>query len=144
MQAGSSAPISQVFCEEKLPMNDGSYARIAVTPTLRMLSSTIASSQQNSTNYIKLYLPVLEKSATHYYSQGLTLTGDGITKITRSGVDQIRINVSFLNASQGFDSSFFNFKSNSVTLNSTTSPSLPANSVVEIYIGKVAVGIGQG
>ena len=86
--ANSSAPVSQVFCEERLPMADGSYARIIVAPTLRMLSSTIASSHQNSTSYFKFYLPALENSTTHYFSQGLTLTGDGITKITRSGVDK--------------------------------------------------------
>jgi hypothetical protein len=144
LMANSSAPVSQVFCIERLPMNDGSYARVVVVPTLRMLNSTITSSQQNPVSYFKFYLPTLENSTSHYFSQGLTLTGDGITKITRSGVDQVRINVSFLRASSGFDSSFFNFKSNSVTLNSTTSPSLPSNSVVEIYLGKVMVGIGQG
>jgi hypothetical protein len=141
--ANSSAPVSQVFCEERVPMHDGSYSRIVVVPTLRMLSSTITSSQI-STSYFKFYLPTLENTTTRYYSEALTLTGDGITKITRSGVDQVRINVSFLKATPaGFDSSFFNFKSNSVTLNNTTSPKITPNSVVEFYFGKVAVGIGQ-
>ena len=142
--ANSSAPVSQVLCVERLPMPDGSYARIVVAPTLRMLSSTITVSQQNSTSYLKFYLPTLENGTSHYFSQALTLTGGGITKLTRSGVDQVRINVSFLKATPaGFDSSFFNFKSTSVTLNSTTSPTIPANSVIEFYYGKVAVTIGQ-
>jgi hypothetical protein len=77
-------------------------------------------------------------------SQSLTLTGDGITKITRSGVDQIRINVSFLKAtSAGFDSSFFNFKSTTITFNSASTPKLTPGSVVEFYVGKVVVTIGQ-
>ena len=69
------------------------------------------------------------------------MNGEGITKVTRSGVDQVRITVTFSNSQ--FGSSFFNFKSNSVTLNSTTTPKFVANSVVEFYIGKVQVTIGQ-
>ena len=36
--SGSSSPISQVICEEKVPMSDGSYTRIALVPTMRVLS----------------------------------------------------------------------------------------------------------
>ena len=39
----STSPISQVICEEKLPMSDGSYTRIALIPTMRVLNSTITS-----------------------------------------------------------------------------------------------------
>jgi len=141
--ADSTAPVSQVICEEKLPMTGGSYNRIALIPTMRLLNSTIASSG-GSTNYFKFYLPDLENGTNLYRSQSITLTGNGISKITRSGVDQVVISVSFPKAaSLGFDSSFFNFKSNTVTLNSNSTPKLPSGSVVEFYVGKVVVTIGQ-
>jgi len=139
----STAPIDQVICEQRLPMADGGYARIALVPTMRVLTSTITSTT-GSTNYFKFYLPDLENGTNLYRSQSITLTGNGISKVTRDQVDQVRISVSFpKGASLGFDSSFFNFKSNTITLNSTSTPRLPANSVVEFYVGKVVVTIGQ-
>jgi hypothetical protein len=135
----SSSPISQVICEEKLAMKDGSYTRIALIPTMRVLTSTVT-----STSYFKFYLPGLVNGTNLYRSQSVTLTGDGISKATRSGIDQVIISVSFPQAaSLGFDSSFFKFKSTTVTLNSTSTPKLPPNSVVEFYVGKVVVAIGQ-
>ncbi len=134
----SSSPISQVICEEKLPMNDGSFSRIVLVPTMRMLTSSIVNSQSQTTNYFKFYLPSLDNGTNRYLSQSITLTGDGISKITRSGVDQIRINVTFPQSdSLGLDSSFFQFQSDSVSL------TLPQDSVVEFYTGKVVVAIGQ-
>jgi hypothetical protein len=137
--SGASRPITQVVCEQKLPMTDGSYARIALIPTMRVLTSTIA-----STNYFKFYLPDLENGTNLYRSQSITLTGNGIMKIVKSGVDQVIISVSYpKSADPGFDSSFFNFKSTTVTLNSTSTPRMMPNSVVEFYVGKVVVAIGQ-
>jgi hypothetical protein len=136
--SGSSAPVSQVFCEEKLPMSDGSYTRIVVVPTLRVLNSTIM-----STSYFKFYLPVLENGTSPYNSQSLTLTGDGITKMSWSSVDKVVISVSFPKDASGFNSSFFNFNSTTITLDSTSNPRLPNNSVVELYMGKVLATIGQ-
>jgi len=137
--ADSSAPISQVICEEKLPMSDGSYTRITLVPTMRVLTSTVM-----STNYFKFFLPDLENGTNLYRSQSVTLTGNGISKVTRSGVDQVSISVSFpKGTSLGFDSSFFNFKSTTITLNNTSTPRIATNSVVEFYIGKVIVAIGQ-
>jgi len=137
--SGSTAPISQVICEQKVPMKDGTYSRIALVPNMRVLTSTVT-----STNYFKFYLPDIENGTNLYRSQSITLTGNGITKVTRSGVDQVVINVSFPKAaSLGFDSSFFNFNSTSVTLNASSTPKLPSNSVVEFYVGKVVVAIGQ-
>jgi len=139
----STAPISQVICEQRLPMSDGGYARIALVPTMRVLTSTITSTT-GSTNYFKFYLPDLENGTNLYRSQSITLTGNGISKVTKDHVDQVIISVSFpKGASLGFDSSFFNFKSNTITLNSTSTPRLPADSVVEFYVGKVVVAIGQ-
>jgi hypothetical protein len=138
----STAPISQVICEQRLPMSDGGYARIVLVPTMRVLTSTITSTT-GSTNYFKFYLPDLENGTNLYRSQSITLTGNGITKVTQDHVDQVTISVSFPQASLGFDSSFFNFKSNTITLNSTSTPKLTSNSIVEFYVGKVVVTIGQ-
>jgi hypothetical protein len=137
--SGSSSPISQVVCEEKIPMTDGSYTRIALIPTMRMLTSTVT-----STNYYKFYLPDLENSTNSYKSQSITLTGNGVTKTIQSGVDQVKITVNYLKAANpGFDSSFFNFKSTTITLNSTSTPQITPNSIVEFYVGKVIVSFGQ-
>jgi hypothetical protein len=140
LQSGSSVPVSQVFCVEKLPMTDGSYNRVVVVPTLRVLNSTVTGTQ--NTSYFKFYLPVLENGTSPYRSQSLTLSGDGITKMSWSSVDKIVISASFPKAASGFNSSFFNFQSNTVTLDSTSNPKLPSNSVVELYMGKVMVTIG--
>jgi hypothetical protein len=145
LQQGPSAPVSHVFCVEKLPMAEGNYTRIVVVPSIRILNSTIVGPQQNATNYFKFYLPTLNRGASPYLSQSITLTGSSVTKIVRSGVNQVRINVTFPNGdpSSGFDSSFFNFDSTTITLNSNTVPRITANSVVEFYIGKVIVSLGQ-
>ena len=130
--AGSSVPVSQVICEEKLPMNDGNYLRIALIPTIRMLESDIAGLQT-----LKFYLPTLQSGDSQYYSQSLTLTGGGISRITCDQVDQVVISAEFPKAAElGFDESFFNFSSNIVTLNDLSS------AVVEFYVGEVQVSIG--
>ena len=139
----STSPISQVICEEKLPMSDGSFTRIALVPTMRVLASTITSTG-TSTNYFKFYLPNLENGTNLYRSQSITLTGNGVSRATQSGVDQVIITVSFPKAaSLGFDSSFFNFKSTAITLDSHSTPKMTPNSVVEFYVGNVVVTIGQ-
>ena len=140
LQQGPSAPVAHVFCVEKLPMNEGNYTRIVVVPSIRMLNSTIAGAQQSTTNYFKFYLPTLEAGSNPYLSQSITMTGNDITKVTRSGVNQVRINVTFPNGgsgSSGFGSDFFHFDHISETT------ILPANSVVEFYVGKVIVSLGK-
>lgn len=129
LQTGSSAPIAKVFAIEKLPMADGSYLRVAVVPTMRVLNSS-------STNCYKLYLPTLSNGTQQYITQSLTMTGDGISKEVKDGVDQIRITAAFPKAALGFDSSFFNFHSVSETL------SFPVGSLVELYVGDVMVKVG--
>jgi FlaG/FlaF family flagellin (archaellin) len=140
--SGSTAPISQVTCVQKVNMTDGTYSRIVLAPNMRVLTSTVTS-QNTSMNYFKFYLPDLENGTNLYRSQSITLTGNGITKVTRSNVDQVIISVSFPKSVAGFNSSFFNFNSNSITLNDSSTPKLPYNSVVEFYVGKVVVAIGQ-
>ncbi len=124
-------------------MSGGSYNRIALVPTMRVLTSTVTSTT-GSTNYFKFYLPDLENGTNLYRSQSITLTGEGISKVTQDHVDQVIISVSFPQAaSLGFDSSFFNFKSNTITLDSASTPKLTPDSVVEFYVGNVIVTIGQ-
>ena len=36
--SGSTAPISQVICTQKVPMTDGAYSRIVLVPNMRVLS----------------------------------------------------------------------------------------------------------
>lgn len=128
-------------------MVEGNYTRIVVVPSIRMLSSTIVGAQQNATNYIKFYLPTLEPGTHLYRSQSITMTGSDITKIVKSDVSQVRINVTFPNGppdgTLGFDSDFFKFDHNIDFYHASETIALPPNSVVEFYIGKVIVSLGQ-
>jgi hypothetical protein len=141
LQSGTSAPVARVFVREKLPMPDGSYTRVVVAPSIRMLSSTVGAGASPE-NYTKFFLPSLNAGSNLYLSQSVTLTGNDINKVTRNDVTQVRITVAFPSASQGFTQDFFNFEKQVITLNSTTSPSLPSKSVVELYVGKVIVSLG--
>jgi hypothetical protein len=134
LQEGPSAPVSQVFAVEKLPMIEGNYTRIVAVPSIRMLTSTIES-QGGATNYTKFYLPALMQGNHQYLSQSITLTGNDIIKIVQSGVTRVRISVTYPHADLGFDSTFFNFDSETVEV--------PTGSVVEFYVGKVIVTLGQ-
>jgi hypothetical protein len=136
--SSSSAPVGQVICTQKSGMTDGSYLRVVLVPTIRMLTSSIAGGQ----TYLKFYLPSMQTGESPYRNPSLTLTGEGISKITRSGVDQIILATTFPKAAEGFDANFFNFKNTVVTLNNSSSPRLPSNSVVEFYVGNVGVSIG--
>jgi hypothetical protein len=128
LQRGASAPIDQVFSTQKGSMSDGSYLRVVVVPTIRALSSA---------NYSKFYLPTLDNGTHLYRSQSITLSGNGIERFTKSGVDQVRINATFPKAALGFDADFFQFDHLSET------ETLPADSVVGFYVGEVTVTIGQ-
>jgi len=75
IQFGSSAPVSQVFCTEKLDMDDGSYVRVVLAPTIRCLTSTVLGS------YYKFYLPNMQHGSSPHLSPSLTLTGVGITQL---------------------------------------------------------------
>jgi hypothetical protein len=127
---GSAAPVTHVFAVEKLPMTDGSYTRVVVAPSIRMLTSTVG-----ETTYVKFYLPSLSEGTNLYRSQSITLTGNDVTKVLRKDVAQVRISVAFPSAAQGFTQDFFNF--------TTPSPlGLASNSVVELYVGEVTVSLG--
>jgi hypothetical protein len=135
VQNGSLAPVSQVYCIEKLSMTNGSYSRVVVAPTIRMLNSTIVG--EENIKYYKFYLPILEAGQNRYGSNSISLTGSGINKQIASGVDSIRITVSYPKASWGFDSTFFKFDSEIITIDTT-------DAVVEFYAGRVSVGVAYG
>jgi hypothetical protein len=135
LQIGTSAPVDHIFSVEKMPMIDGSYIRVVVAPSIRLLNSTIKIGQETE-NYYKIYLPYLMAGTNPRLSQSITLIGKNVTRITESNVNGIRINVTYPNQGLGFDSGFFNFRSTIETLN------VPANSIVEVYVGEVRVSLG--
>lgn len=135
LQIGTSAPISNIYIIEKLPMNDGNYIRIVVAPTIRMLNSTISTGGEVK-NYFKFYLPVLSSGNHQRLSQSVTLTGKIVSVKTEGSINSIRIDVSFPKSSLGFDSSFFNFDS------VTEEVDIPDGSIIEFYTGEVIVSLG--
>jgi hypothetical protein len=137
LQWNASAPISQVFATEKLPMRDGSYARVISIPTIRALNSTLVTGG----TYYKFYLPTLVNGSNPYLSQSVTLTGNGLTRVMPSGtITQVRINATALDSTpQGFNSAFFKFDHSSETINILNGVS---SSLIEFYSGTVTVSIG--
>ena len=135
LQIGTSAPVDHVFSIEDIPMRDGSYIRVVVAPSIRTLNSTIKVGYQTTT-YFKLYLPCLNLESHPRLSQSITIIGKNVTRATESKVDALRINVTFPNEVSGFNSGFFNFKHTVETLN------VPADSIVEVYVGDVRVSLG--
>jgi hypothetical protein len=137
LQWNASAPVSQVFATQEVPMKDGSYARIVAVPTVRVLNSTLVTGG----NYYKFYLPSLVSGSNPHLSQSLTLTGSSLTKVTPStSITQVRINATALatpSTPPGFNSAFFNFDHTTETL------SVPSESLVEFYSGTVSVSIGM-
>ena len=136
LQWNASAPIAQVFATEKVPMNDGSYARIVAVPIVRALNSTLVTGG----SYYKFYLPTLISGSNPYLSQSVTLIGTSLTRVTPNGpVSQVRINATAIAAVSnppGFNSSFFNFDHTSQTV------IIPNGSLVELYSGTASVSIG--
>jgi hypothetical protein len=139
---GTSAPVARVFAVEKLtpPMEDGSFTRVVVAPSIRSLFSEVTPATE-STYYMKLYLPVLVEGSAHGISPSVTLTGSSVLAKTRNQVDSVRVTVDFPTetAQQGFDSSFFQFPSLSQVIDV---PEGYSDSVVEVYSGQVEVEIG--
>jgi len=137
---GTSAPVARVFAVEKLPMGDGSYIRVVVAPSVRLLNSTIITSG-SSTYYTKLYLPVLKSGSAPRLSQAVTMTGSSVSAKTVSNVASIKVNVSFPkgNPPENFDASFFNFPSLYEVIDI---PLGYADKVLEFYAGEVTVDFG--
>jgi hypothetical protein len=133
LQAGPSAPVSHVFVIERVPMNDGNYIRIVVAPSIRMLTSTIATA-----SYYNFYLPLLQPSGNNLHvSQSVTLTAVAFNVQTVQNASNITITVGFPQSALGFDSTFFDFNS------SLVNEQVPAGSYVEFYTGNVTVSMGE-
>jgi hypothetical protein len=125
----TSAPVARTFVVEKLPMSDGSFIRVVVAPTMRVLSLSIG-----DTPYVRAYLPILSQGETPGNSQSITLTGESTSIKSIDGVIGIKIEVSF--PISGFDNSFFNFPQ------TVESIQLSGETVLEVYVGEVDVGFG--
>ena len=146
LQNGTTAPVSRVFIHELLPVNDESYLRIAAVPSIRVLNSSIVSPTQ-STCYYKFFLPTLERSSENpLLTQSITMVGGEVTKVIRKDIDQVNITVSFPSGFKGLPSGstqdFFKFDGVVESDGLVESMSLPPDSVVEFYIGKVIVSQG--
>ncbi len=126
--SGATAPVARVFAVEKLPMADGSFVRVVVIPTIRMLNLTIG-----NTKYIRLYLPILTEGEAPKYSQSITFTGESISKIGDT-VTGFKVEAHFPLA--GFDNLFFSFPDTEESI------SLTEETVFELYVGSVDVALG--
>jgi hypothetical protein len=141
LMSGASAPICHVYVIEKIPMTSGSFTRVVIAPSIRMLNSSINYAEGEATKYVMFYLPLLESGSNPNYSQSVTLIGKTVSQYVHNAT-QVRITASFPKMTQGFDSRFFNYEQNSITLNSTSTYRLAPNSVVEFYVGRVSVSLG--
>jgi hypothetical protein len=131
LQQGTSATVSQVFVIERTPMQDGSYVRIVVAPSIRMLNSTIG-----TTDYTECYLPVLQNATSPYLSQSVTLVSTNVLDTIEQNVNQIKMDISFPISSLGFNSTFFGFNSTEQIV------SLPTGSTLNFYTANVTVSLG--
>ena len=131
LQQGTSATVSQVFVIERTPMQDGSYVRIVVAPSIRMLNSTIGTA-----NYTECYLPILQPGNSPYLSQSVTLISTKVSDTIEQNINQIKMDISFPISSLGFNSTFFGFSSTEQII------SLPAGSTLNFYTGNVTVSLG--
>jgi hypothetical protein len=137
LQEGPSAPVSDVYAIEKLPMSDGNYLRIAAVPTIRMLSTTVGSQ-----SYVEFYLPLLQNGTNLGLSQSVTVTGQSVNQYVQSNVTQVQFTATFPLSSEGFNSSFFPFQNTLQNNQYVVTENLPANSTVELYMGGVSVSLG--
>lgn len=135
LQKGTSTPVSRVYVTEKLPMPDGSFIRVVVAPTIRMLNSTI-SMGGTTTNYFKFYLPILTNGISPHNSQSVTLTGKNVLVKTEGSVNAVKICVSFPRIAERFDEYFFNFDSEEKVI------SFSKPSIIEFYTSEVSVSLG--
>jgi len=87
-------------------------------------------------NYFKFYLPILANGTSHHISQSVTLTGKNVWVKTESGVNAVKIHISFPRTSDGFGSDFSNFDSEEKVI------SFSQPSIVEFYTSEVSVSLG--
>jgi uncharacterized membrane protein len=91
-----------------------------------------------TTNYFKFYLPILFNGTSPHYSQSVTLTGKNVLVKSVSGVNAVKIRVSFptKEVNLGFDRTFFNFDSEEKII------SFSKPSTIEFYTSGVSVSLG--
>jgi hypothetical protein len=135
LQQGTSAPVSQVFVVEIVPMKDGNYIRVVVAPSIRMLNSTITTGG-TLLNYFNFYLPLLEQGSHPRLSQSVTLQGTTINVQTTSVTSTVKILVDFPMKNLGFDAPFFGFDSLEEDVNVTS------GSILQFYTSEVIVSLG--
>jgi hypothetical protein len=116
-------------------MLDGSFIRVVVAPTIRMLNSTISMGEEEN-NYFKFYLPVLTNGTSPYHSQSVTLTGKDVSVKTEDNVNEVRIEISFPRMDEFFDYLFFNFEEGEKVVD------VPDGSIIEFYTSEVSVSLG--
>jgi hypothetical protein len=135
----TSSPVARVFAVEKVPMYDGSYIRVVVAPSIRVLSSSINAS--TNVYYVKMYLPVLVAGESPRLSQSITLSGESVAARTLTDVTGINVSVSFPRGTspENFDSTFFNFP---VDFEEVPVPSGYDDIVFELYLSEVSVKFG--
>ena len=131
LESGAAAPVSHVFTVERLPMSDGSYIRVVVAPSIRMLISAV-----NTKNYTNFYLPILVAGSSFYTSQSVRLVGNAISLNMTDSVQKVKMQVSFPQGSAGFDQTFFNFD------NLTKEVSVAAGSIIQFYTMSITVLLG--
>lgn len=131
---GVSAPISHVYAIEKLPMNDGSFVRVVIAPSIRTLNSTITTDAPR--NYYKFYLPILVSGNSPGPSQSVKLVGSTISLKMENAVRKIKVQISFPQNSTGFDQAFFNFANPEQEVDVTD------GSIIEFYTMSIAVSLG--
>jgi hypothetical protein len=134
---GTSAPVARVFAVEKLPMADGNYIRVVVVPSIRVLNSTITTSG-STTNYIRMYLPVLTAGEAPRLSQSITLTGESLDARTLNDILGITVGVSY------DDGSVIDFAFSQFDFGSEENLTMPPGDdvVLELYLSEVSVGLG--
>lgn len=136
VQNGTTAPVCNIFGIQKVPMSDGSYARLVAAPSIRMLNSTITSGAQQK-NYFRFYLPLFLNGTNPRFSQSVTLSGQTLNATTKENVNSVKIIASYpKNVSLGYGSDFFNFSGSQQIID------VPAGSIMEFYTGGVIVSLG--
>jgi hypothetical protein len=135
---GVSAPISHVYAIEKLPMNDGSFVRVVIAPSIRTLNTTITI-PGNQSDYYKFYLPILVSGNSPGPSQSMKLVGSTISLKMEKDVRKVKVQISFPQNSAGFDQAFFNFASLEQEVDVTDGSD---GSIIEFYTMSIAVSLG--
>jgi hypothetical protein len=133
---GTSAPVARVFALERVPLADGSYIRVVVAPTIRVLYSSITTGD-STTNYIRMYLPALNLGEFPRYTKSITLTSESLDARTFHDVTGVTVEVNY------DDGSVMDFAFSNFTFGSEQTLSIPSGEVVlELYLSEVSVGFG--